>query len=138
VFKAIDSRTRVQVDTIEEGKMIGVASVIYECNPFTSVEALSYCTIATIPNFDFKEMMCFFPEIKQPLVNSVLDNPYDLERDFVAKVCMQQIPYFSNLRTKFLRTVYYRSAIRFYDQDSVIFDVNQECKHLLIVLTGVI
>jgi len=61
VFKSIDSRSRVKVDTIEEGKMIGVVSVIYDCNPQTSVEALSYCTIATIPNYDFKEMLCFFP-----------------------------------------------------------------------------
>jgi len=69
-------------------------------------------------------MMLFFPDTKQPLINSIINNPYDLERDFFTQHIMQQIPYFNGLSRNFLRTIYYRSRIEFFDQDQIIFDVS--------------
>ena len=67
--------------------MIGAVSVIFDCNPFVSVESKSYCTIATIPKYDFKELLCFFPCIKQPIIDSIINNPYDMDRDYFVYKC---------------------------------------------------
>ena len=57
MYKSFDVRHEEQVDLLEEGKMIGEISAVFDSAPLFSVETKSYCTIAMIRHKIFKDML---------------------------------------------------------------------------------
>lgn len=82
VFKQLDQFIKKHCDTLEEGTMIGAVNVIYDNKPSVTVQARNYTTIGLIGATDFKEMLLFSPDIKLDLINGIVNNPYDFDRDY--------------------------------------------------------
>ena len=90
-----------------EGKILGEIALVYNTQPLESVETKSYCSIVKINNHAFNEMLVHYPHIKTRIINQIINNPYDLERDFFIKKCRQHIPYFKSLDDDTLKELYY-------------------------------
>jgi hypothetical protein len=65
VFKYFDTRKRLCLGTIEEGQLLGVPQVLFECKPFYTIETMSYCTIGFISNTAVKDLMTSFHDMKK-------------------------------------------------------------------------
>lgn len=40
-----------------------------------------------------------FPLIKDEIINKIVDDPFDKERDFFVKMCLQHVPYLRDVET---------------------------------------
>lgn len=87
---------------------------------------------------DFKEMLLFSPDIKLDLINGIVNNPYDFDRDYFVQKCQFEIPIFQNLDVNFLKQLYYRCETNFYEQDQIIFEAFSKCGYLYIIMQGVV
>mgnify|MGYP006129631653 CR=1 FL=1 len=94
MFKSFDISHKEHVDTLEEGKMIGEISAVFDSAPLFSVETKSYCTIAMIRYRVFKDMLIQFNDLKHSLENCILENPHDFEREYFVENVIRNIPYF--------------------------------------------
>ena len=94
MYKSFDHSHKEHVDTLEEGKMIGEISAVFESAPSFSVETKSYCTIAMIRYRIFKDMLIQFNDLKKSLESSILENPHDYEREFFVENVIRNIAYF--------------------------------------------
>ena len=113
--------------------MVGQRYVIFDSNPDISYLASSYCTLGKIDSNDFTSMMNNFPNVKLHLVNKIISNPYDEERDFFVQVCKDKIPYLAQMKDTFIRQLFYRANMFQYEMTENIFDVGDNCDHLMIV-----
>ena len=71
-YKAFDAKNKVQVDILEQGKMIGEVEATFDCQPLTSIESRSYCAIGMINYRHYKDMLIFNPLLKQSFINKIL------------------------------------------------------------------
>ena len=79
-----------------------------------------------------------FPEIYKQFVDNILNNPYDIERNFFTLKFLESIPYFRNVNLIALRKLYYKSLFKFYEMDQVLFERGETCKNIYFVISGVI
>ena len=112
MFRSFEVRHTEKVDTLEEGKMIGEISAVFDSAPLFSVETKSYCTIAMIRNRFFKEMLNKFEDLEASLVNGILENPHDYEREYFVENVIRNVDYFKNCSGRILREIYYRGTIK--------------------------
>ena len=111
MFRSFEINHTEKVDTLEEGKMIGEISAVFDSAPLFSVETKSYCTIAMIRYRFFKEMLNTYDDLKTSLETSILENPHDYEREYFVENAIRNVDYFKNCSGKILREIYYRGTI---------------------------
>ena len=59
-----------------------------------SIECATYCTIGVITKENFWEMITTYPEMKQQVIDQIIQNPHDHERESFVKLCSENIDYF--------------------------------------------
>ena len=83
--------------------MINEVAAAFETAPEFSVESVSYCTIGKISHEVFKDMLFQIPYVGESLVNSLITNPYDHEREFFVESCRRHIDFFKTIPINYLR-----------------------------------
>ena len=109
-----------------------------ETAPEFSVESVSYCTIGKIDYKTFCEMCTQMPQVKTSLINSIISNPFDHEREFFVQNVKRNIDFFQNLPDDLLKQLYYRSTWRFYDYSQNVFKQKDPCDKIYLIMSGVI
>ena len=79
--------------------------------------------------------MMSFPEIYKQFVDNILNNPYDIERNFFTLKFLENIPYFKNVNLLALRKLYYKCRFKFYEMDQVVFERGETCKNIYFVIS---
>lgn len=138
MFKSFDISHQEHVDTLEEGKMIGEISAVFDSAPLFSVETKSYCTIAMIRYRVFKDMLIQFNDLKHSLENCILENPHDFEREYFVENVIRNIPYFQNCTGKILREIYYRGTMKQYNFNETLFNIGDKSDKLYVIMSGVV
>jgi CRP-like cAMP-binding protein len=123
---------------LRQGALSGETQVLFDSDPAYSIECQSYCTIGVISREKFIEVTTSFPDIRQTMIDQVLGNPYDDEREQFVDICKQSISYLKNADKDTLRQLFYRAKQQFYDSKQVLFDVGDACENIYFVLHGVI
>ena len=138
VFKYFDSRQRLCLGDLNEGSLVGVTQVLFDCNPLYTVETMSYCTVGEIENSKFIELITAYPDIKKAFKDQVIQNPFDSEREMFVKLSKQSVEFLKDADDDMLRQLFYRSEQSFYDIGQVIFDVGDKCECIYYILQGVV
>lgn len=138
IWRYFDSRHKELLDNILEGEMINEVATAMETAPEFSVESVSYCTIGKIDYKLFCEMITQLPQVKTTLIASIINNPYDHEREFFVQNVKRNIDFFKKLPDEILRQLYYRSTWRFYDYSQKVFKIGDNCDRLYLIMSGVI
>lgn len=86
VYRSFNSKKKVCLGTLKEGSIKGETSVIFNSNPIYTVKAMSYCTIGVINEQNFNDFLSHFPGMRQFIMNQIIHNPYDLEREEFVKL----------------------------------------------------
>ncbi len=68
----------------------------------------------------------------------LLENPFDIERNYFAQQIQELVPYLKKASQKLLKKMYYMSSIKFFEDEQVIFEVKQPCNALYFVMQGVV
>ena len=71
--------------------MLGEIEVIFDNDPIYTIEAMSYCTIGQLEQEKFLDVLNKFPIFKQKMINQILENPYDLDREYFVDTCRKNI-----------------------------------------------
>lgn len=111
-------------------------SAVFESDPLYSIEAQSYCTIGQIEFEKLHQFFGKFPEIKEEMINEVISNPFDSEREHFLSICKNKIPFFLNLPDNLIRQVFYQCQHRFIYPDELLFDVGEPCQAIYFILEG--
>ena len=109
VFKYIDWRKRIYLGNLKEGSLVGEIQVMFDSDPVYSIECMSYCTIGIISKEKFWELITNFPEMKQTVIDFIIQNPHDSDRENFVRLCLGNIDYLSTADEDSLRQLYYRS-----------------------------
>jgi hypothetical protein len=118
--------------------MIGDEWAIFDCAPALSIETTSYNTVARITHEDFIYMTYENLDIKEKIINSVIKDPYDEDRDFVVSVFRKKIPYLKKIDENLLKQLFYRSNEHHYCIGNQIFNWSDPCNYIYIVTQGVV
>ena len=94
VFKYFDSRQRLHLGKQLNGLLIGQTHALFDSYPMVTVETDSYCNVGCIFYRQFKEIFHKFPEMKKSMMDEILWNPYDKDRDQFIKTCQKHVAYF--------------------------------------------
>ena len=62
--------------------MIGEEFLLFDTIPDLSIVSTTYCQLGAINRNDFRHMLSQYPEMKEQMINKILDSPFDEERDF--------------------------------------------------------
>jgi hypothetical protein len=54
-------------------------------------------------------------EIRENLMNSFYNDPFDLERDFIVRIFINYIPYLRKMDEGFLKQLYYKSNEHYFE-----------------------
>lgn len=87
VYRFFDSRKRVCLGVLKEGSMKGEICVIFDSDPIYSIEVMSYSTIGHITKENFIEFLNHFPHMRPYIIDQIIHNPYDYEREEFVKIC---------------------------------------------------
>lgn len=118
--------------------MVNEVAAAFETAPEFSVESVSYCTIGKINYRIFQDMLSQLPNVRECLIDSLITNPYDHEREFFVENCRRHIDFFKKMPYKYLRQIYYRSTWRFYDYSQVVFKKGDKCDRIYMIMSGVV
>ena len=83
-----------------------------------------------------KDFFKKFPKIKLDLINEIISNPYDHERDDFVIMCQNNIPYLQDLQVDTLKKFYYDCKYMFLREEALLFDAGERCQNIYILLTG--
>jgi len=84
-----------------------------------------------------KNILVESPGLKHEMIEEILENPYDVDRDEFVKLCRTQINYFKKVDEDVLKQLYYRTTKKFVVSQGTLFDVGDKCNEIYIVLSGV-
>ena len=112
-YRYLDSRVRTPLGQFLEGQIIGEIQVLFDTLPTFTIETESYCNLATITFKKVKKFMETNQHVKQDMIDEIMWNPYDYERDEFIKLCRKNVPYFRYVHDDFLKKVYYHSKLEF-------------------------
>lgn len=79
-----------------------------------------------------------FPVFANGLKEFILNNPYDSERDYFIYKIRQNVKYLSAMPEKILREMYHRAFKEQYVIGKKLFDLNQECNDIFLMIHGVV
>lgn len=136
VYRNFDSRKRVCVGTLLEGSVKGETSVIFDVDPTFSIEAMSYCTIGMITQVNFLEFLNHFTQMRKFLIDQIIHNPYDFEREEFVKLCQNNIEFLREADQDVIRQLFYRTKSKFFEQGQQLFEVGQPCTEFFIIQKG--
>ena len=66
------------------------------------------------------------------------NNSHDPDRDFFLEVCRTRIPYLAPMPERFLKELYYRSSMCFYEMESKLFSYGSRCRYISIIYNGTV
>ena len=101
--------------------MWGETTVLFDSDPTFSVEARSHCTLGYIDIHQMNNFFIKFPKIKQKMIQEVISNPYDHDRERFVHLCRKNIDLFSDLNRDDLRQLFYHSRYKFLNPDEMLF-----------------
>lgn len=117
---------------------MGHVNVLFDNYPQMTVKCGSYCTIAKLDGPGFNEIMKVHYDLKDNLINSIIKNPYDIDRDFFLTFCVPKIPYLRHMPIELSSQIYYRSKQIQYKQDEIVFHQDEKVTNIYIVLSGIV
>lgn len=123
---------------MSKGSLINEIPCFFEIRPQLDFEAQSYCTLAKIPNQNVKDIMQQMPKVKQSIIKKVLDNPFDLDRNYFTLQLRTKVPYFKNCSINHLKKIYYNCEHQYYEFDQIVFNSGEKCEFLYFVIRGVV
>ena len=88
---------------LNEGSLVGVSQVLFDCDPLYTIETMSYCTVGVIPVEKFQELISAYPDIKKAFKDQVIQNPFDSEREQFVKIFKESIEYMKDADEDMLR-----------------------------------
>ena len=89
--KLITSRKFVEVYNISSALMFGIECASFGTPPTYQLESKCYSSIGVLSQDDFNTMLLRNKTLEIDVENHVLDNPYDIERDFFCNICKTRI-----------------------------------------------
>lgn len=69
---------------------------------------------------------------------TIMKNPYDLDRNYFVLKVRQSIPYFKDVSEENLKKIFFDSETKIYEMEQHVFKRNQRCEFILIVMQGVL
>ena len=103
IWRHFNTRRKHFLDKVEEGSMINEVAAAFETAPEFSVESVSYCTIGKISFKIFQDMLGQKPIVRESLIESIISNPYDHEREFFVENCRRHVEFFKKMPYEYLR-----------------------------------
>ena len=64
---------------------------------------MSYCTIGVIDQIAFNEFIAHFNDLRRFIIDQIIHNPYDLEREEFVKLCQNNIEFLHDCDQDILR-----------------------------------
>lgn len=136
VYRYFDQRWRVCLSKIEEGSIFGEPQVLFNSDPVQSYEAQNYCTLGQIEYDKMNEFFLDQPRIKESMIESIIKNPYDEDRESFVEICKKNIHFLEKVPEGLIRQLYYSCRHLFFIQDEVLFEVGTKCDCLYIIKSG--
>ena len=81
VYKYFDQRRRVLLGPLQEAMLIGDTQIIFDMTPTFTVETMTYSNVGVVYYDEFKEFFERFPDMKKCLMDEIIWNPYDKDRE---------------------------------------------------------
>ena len=72
------------------------------------------------------------------MIEEILWNPYDYQREKFVMSCRKHIPYLRNVEEHVLQKLYYQSELVSLESNQTLFDSEDICKQIYIVIHGVL
>lgn len=76
--------------------------------------------------------------MKQVVIDQIIQNPHDSERENFVRLCRENIDYLQMADEDLLRQLYYRTKQGFVEPGQILFDVEDKCDEIIIILHGLI
>ena len=92
--------------TLVEGSLTGEICVIFNSNPVNTIESMSYCTIGMINEQNFLDFLSHFTKMKKFIIDQIIHNPYDLDREEFVKLCQNNVEFLRNADLDIIRKLY--------------------------------
>ena len=108
VFKYYDSRQRIFLGKFLDGILIGDTQITFSTHPTFTIETTSYCNFGVIHGSHFLELFVKFPDMKKWIVDEIIWNPYDSDRDEFVRLAKQHVDYFSRTDEDVLKKLFYK------------------------------
>lgn len=77
-------------------------------------------------------------DIQYLIVEKLMNNPYDVDRNFFILLCQQHISYLKYMPELSLKKLYYKCKRVFYEHDQMLFEYGDACDCIHIILSGFI
>ena len=74
--------------------------------------------------------------MKVQLIQNVIANPYDTDREDFVDLCLTKIPFFQEFDKNWLRIMFYQCQHDFVSPDQVLFNAGDLCEDIIFILTG--
>ena len=69
---------------------------------------------------------------------TIMNNPYDLDRNYFVLKCRQSIPYFKSISEAILKKMYFEAETKVYEYGQNLFDKGDKCEFISMVMSGVL
>lgn len=123
---------------MKEGELKGETQILFGSEPTYSIETRTYCTVGTISQKDFLDICNSCPVLKQTMIDDIMSNPFDTEREWFVEVCQDSIDYFRYIDDDVLRELYYSAKHRYCESGQTLFKVGDRCTEIIVVVSGAI
>ena len=103
VFKTFNKSWRICLAKVYPGTIMGEPQVLFNSGLNYSLECVTYCNIGIIQKEKINEYFMDYPDMKDAMIQNVINNPYDRERDIFVNICKSNIHFLSEVDLKLLR-----------------------------------
>lgn len=128
--------SNVLIGEVGAGTTLNVPQLLFRCKPKDTVICRTHALVTYIPFEAMHKIIIKYQETKQKLENFVLQNPYDLERDYFIEIIQRSIEFFKRLDYMAMRKIYMESQHVYFEQYKVIFNVGDVCEYIYIIMFG--
>ena len=101
-FKYYDARKKIDLGVMQLGELACYTHILFDSQPNETIETQTYCTLGAISHKKFNDICTECPDLKQLMLDRIMNNPFDYEREWFVKVCQKRIKYFRQIDQKIL------------------------------------
>ena len=106
-YKYADSRIRISLGQFACGILIGDISVIFDQAATYSIETETYSIMGVVSPEDVQDILIKYPQLRKDIMEEILWNPYDYQREEFVTACRKHIQYLLNAEEEVLLKLYY-------------------------------
>ena len=115
VINYTDRHRKELILVLQTGSIFNEQTALYGNRPQFTYQSKAYTTLAMIRYQDLKDLQLLFPKAANNMQQTIMNNPYDLDRNFFVLKCRQCIPYFKNISEENLKKIYFECETKIYE-----------------------